>query len=93
MHIRPGEFHVAEGRNAEAVPVRFLFGEIHQAVIVIGLGASGKEIAFEAVSYTHLMDKEKEKGETPFSVRFPRWGRSIPLAEKETGTPLFGDGQ
>jgi hypothetical protein len=26
-------------------------------------------------------------------VRFPRWGRSIPLAEKETGTPLFGDGQ
>lgn len=24
MHIRPGEFHVAEGRNAEAVPVRFL---------------------------------------------------------------------
>ena len=47
MHVRPGEFHIAEGRNTEAVPVRFLFGEIHQAVIVVGLGASGKEIAFE----------------------------------------------
>ncbi len=54
MHVRPSEFHVAEGRNTEPVPVRFLFGEIHQTVIVIGFGASGKEIAFKVGVFKRL---------------------------------------